>query len=135
MAEKKTLLVADDDEDFRELLYLFLRKQGYKVSQAKDGQEALDKALASPPDLLLLDLMMPKLDGFQVASELTAKMGTNAPKILIITGRNLVEEDVALLLAGAAGALHKPIKLDVLAKTIEDILAMEPGESPFSALQ
>jgi len=133
--DKKQLLIADDDEDFRDLLYMFLCKQGYKVLTASDGQEALDTALSKKLDLLLLDLMMPKLDGFQVASELTAKMGTNAPKILIITGRNLVEEDVALLLAGAAGAMHKPIKLDVLAKTVADILAAKPGESPFSDIQ
>lgn len=135
MSEKKKLLVADDDDQFRELLYLFLRKKGYAVRTAADGGEALEMAYADKPDLLLLDLMMPVKDGFQVASELTAKLGTDAPKILVITGRNLLEEDVALLLAGVAGSMHKPIKLDDLEVLVAKTLAESPGESPFDAIQ
>ncbi len=135
MSEKKQLLVADDDDEFRDLLYMYLKSKGYKVLTASDGGEALKIASSEPIDLLLLDLMMPVKDGFQVASELTAKMGSKAPKILIITGRSLLEEDVAILLSGAAGSMHKPIKLDELRQLVEKILGEDPRSSPFDAIQ
>ena len=135
MGDKKRILVADDDEDFRMLLYMYLKRKGYEVLTAEDGGQALDIALKEPLDLLLLDLMMPVKDGFQVASELTARMGVSAPRILVITGRNLLEEDVALLLAGVAGAMHKPIKMEELSKEVERLLAMRPEESPLAGLQ
>ena len=95
----------------------------------------MEGVYAEKPDLLLLDLMMPVKDGFEVASELTAKLGTDAPKIIVITGRNLLEEEVALLLAGVAGSMHKPIKLDELAALVSKVLAEDPGSSPFDAIQ
>lgn len=133
MSKKQRLLVADDDDDFRELLYLYLKSKGYDVITARDGGEALEKALSEPLDMILLDLMMPVMDGFQVASEVTAKMGDKAPKILVVTGRNLIEEDVAILLGGAVGIMRKPIKMDELEKNV--LFILDGADSPISLIQ
>jgi len=135
MSDKKLILVADDDDDFRELIALCLRqKNTYEILEACDGREALETAVDQSPDLILLDLMMPVMDGFQVASELTAKLGIAAPKILIITGRNLVEEDVAILLSGATGIMRKPLQTDALLLNVEAVLNGNLG-SDWDAIQ
>ncbi|PIP82464.1 MAG: two-component system response regulator [Elusimicrobia bacterium CG_4_9_14_3_um_filter_62_55] len=133
---RKKILLADDEDDFRELMTLYLmRVDRYELFEARDGGEALEKAIAESPDLILLDLMMPVLDGFQVASELTARLGVSAPKILIVTGRNLVEEDAAILLSGAIGIMRKPVKMEQLLKNVERALAGDPLDADWSAIQ
>ncbi len=133
---RKKILLADDEDDFRELMTLYLRRvDRYELFEARDGGEALEKAIAESPDLILLDLMMPVLDGFQVASELTARLGVSAPKILIVTGRNLVEEDAAILLSGAIGIMRKPVKMEQLLKNVERALAGDPLDADWSAIQ
>lgn len=135
MSGRPKILVADDEDDFRELLCLYLKSKKYDILQAADGAQALEISLAQKPDVLLLDLTMPVLDGFQVASELSAKMGAQAPKILVVTGRNLVEEDVAVLLGGALGIMRKPVKMDDLAANVASILRYRPGDSPLSLIK
>jgi len=133
---RKKIPLADDEDDFRELMTLYLmRVDRYELFEARDGGEALEKAIAESPDLILLDLMMPVLDGFQVASELTARLGVSAPKILIVTGRNLVEEDAAILLSGAIGIMRKPVKMEQLLKNVERALAGDPLDADWSAIQ
>lgn len=129
------VLIADDDEDFRALLSIFLRKKGFGILEAFDGIEALRVAEIEKPDLILLDVNMPRMDGFQTASELNLRMGAEAPKIIIITGRSLVEEDVAALLSGAAGALHKPFGMEELNKQILKVLRAAPEDSPWKKIQ
>lgn len=133
---RKKILVADDEDDFRELMFLYLKRQEhYELFEARDGGEALKTAMERSPDLILLDLMMPVLDGFQVASELTSRLGTAAPKILIVTGRNLVEEDAAILLSGATGIMRKPVKMEQLLKNVERALDGDPLDADWSAIQ
>lgn len=136
MGDKKKILIADDDDDFRDLLLLSLRlKKAYELIEARDGGQALEKALAQSPDLILLDLMMPVMDGFEVASALTDKLGTAAPKIIIVTGRNLVEEDAAILLSGATGIMRKPISPAVLVENVERALRGETLDADWTAIQ
>src|SRR5919199_2019258 len=66
-AAGKTILVVDDDGDAREMLVIFLQHTGYRVIDAADGEEAVEKALGELPDLILMDLHLPKLDGFSAA--------------------------------------------------------------------
>ena len=75
------ILVADDDRNIAELLRLYLEKEGYTVSVAGDGEEALARFSADSPDMVLLDIMMPKLDGWQVCREIRKK--SNCPIIMI----------------------------------------------------
>jgi two-component system alkaline phosphatase synthesis response regulator PhoP len=70
MTEKKRILVVDDEPDFAGIVQANLRKEGYDVEVAYDGNEALAKVKANPPDCIVLDVMMPEKDGFQVCAEL-----------------------------------------------------------------
>ena len=92
MADRKRILIADDDPDLRELLKMDLDSQGYEVLTAADGKDALQIALAEKLDLILLDVMMPFIDGYHVAHEITDKLGEKAPYIIIITSRDLGRE-------------------------------------------
>lgn len=134
-ADKKQILIADDDDDFRELLSMYLKSKGYDILNASDGIEALETAQSNPVDLILLDVNMPRMDGFQVAERLNLDMGADAPKIMIVTGRSLVEEDVAALLSGAVGALHKPFRMDELLKRVAKALAQTDEDSDWAKIQ
>ena len=77
---KKRILVADDDPDLLDLLKMDLAYQGYEVLAAVNGKDALQIALKEQLDLVLLDVMMPYIDGYHVAYELTNKLGAKAPR-------------------------------------------------------
>lgn len=79
------VLIIDDDADIVEAMRLVLEKRGYKVSIASDGNEGLDKARAEKPDVIILDVMMPGLDGFEVARELKGDSQTRNISILMLT--------------------------------------------------
>jgi len=70
MSDKKTILVVDDEPDFASIVQANLKKEGFNVEVAYDGVEALEKVKANPPDAIVLDVMMPEKDGFEVCSEL-----------------------------------------------------------------
>src|ERR1700692_1911618 len=92
MADKKRILVADDDPDLLDLLKMDLGFQGYEVLVAANGKDALQTAMSEHLDLVLLDVMMPYIDGYHVAYELTNKLGNKAPCILIMTSRDTQRE-------------------------------------------
>ncbi|MDB5075329.1 MAG: DNA-binding response regulator [Chloroflexi bacterium] len=100
-----TILVADDDLKITEMLRRTLTYEGYTVLTAADGQEALDKAQAHRPDLVVLDWMMPRLDGLEVARRLRAADDT---KILMLTARDAIDDRVEGLDGGADDYLVKP---------------------------
>ena len=99
------ILVADDEPHIRELVRLYLSKEGYDVEFAANGPEALEKALRLQPDLVVLDLMMPKLDGFEVTKAIRAQ--SDMP-ILMLTVRKEDAVKVAGLELGADDYLTKP---------------------------
>ena len=80
----KTILIADDEEHIRELCTLYLEKEGYRVIAAEDGEAALETARARRPDLIVLDVMMPKMDGLEVCR--TLRKESEVP-ILMLTAR------------------------------------------------
>ena len=80
MGDKKRILVADDDPDLLDLLKMDLAYQGYEVLAAANGKDALQMAMTETLDLVLLDVMMPYIDGYHVAYELTNKLGAKAPE-------------------------------------------------------
>ena len=69
-------LVVDDEADILHLIEIKLKKAGFEVMTARDGQEGLDKALAEKPDIMLVDVMMPRMDGYTVVSEVRQKLGS-----------------------------------------------------------
>lgn len=102
------VLVADDDPDILGLVVMRLRREGYEVVEARDGAEALALAALHQPAVLLLDVGMPDLDGYEVIRRLRAEAATAGLPILVVTARDreeVVEQGIA---AGANGYLHKP---------------------------
>ena len=122
MADKKRILVADDDPDLLDLLKMDLSFQGYEVLAAANGKDALQAALNEKLDLVLLDVMMPYIDGYHVAYEVTNKLGTKAPCILIMTSRDTSREKGIALMSGAAEVVQKPFEMATLHKKISELL-------------
>ena len=122
MADKKRILVADDDPDLLDLLKMDLGFQGYAVLTAANGKEALQTAMSEQLDLVLLDVMMPYIDGYHVAYELTNKLGAKAPRIMIMTSRDTVKEKGIALMSGAMEVLQKPFEMEKLHERIAAIL-------------
>ena len=123
MADKKKILVADDDPDLLDLLKMDLDFQGYEVTGAVNGKEALETALRGVFDLVLLDVMMPYIDGYHVAYELTNKMGDRSPRIMIMTSRDTVKEKGIALMSGAMEVIQKPFEMKNLHERVAALLA------------
>ncbi|WP_067474111.1 response regulator transcription factor [Nocardia amamiensis] len=124
------ILVVDDDRAVRESLRRSLTFNGYSVDLAVDGVDALEKATAQRPDALVLDVMMPRLDGLEVCRRLRST-GDDLP-ILVLTARDSVSERVAGLDAGADDYLPKPFALEELLARLRALLrrtAADPGEA------
>ncbi|WP_216914682.1 response regulator transcription factor [Nocardia sp. NBC_01377] len=123
------ILVVDDDRAVRESLRRSLTFNGYSVDLAVDGVDALEKATTQRPDALVLDVMMPRLDGLEVCRRLRST-GDDLP-ILVLTARDSVSERVAGLDAGADDYLPKPFALEELLARLRALLrrrATDPGE-------
>ena len=115
MAE--TILVVDDDPDIARFVEVNLRSAGYEVSVASDGEEALDKAATLRPDLVLLDVMMPRIDGFEVAQRLRRNPQTANTSIIMLTAKALSTDKVLGLTAGADDYIIKPFDpIELLAR-------------------
>jgi len=106
MAE--TVLVVDDDPDVARFVEVNLRSAGYSVTVASDGQEAIERAIEIRPDLVLLDVMMPKLDGFEVAQRLRRDQRTSSCSIIMLTAKALSADKVLGLSSGADDYIIKP---------------------------
>lgn len=115
-----TILIAEDDRGVRQSLERALRFEGYDVTTAKDGAEAIVSLTEDPPDLLVLDVMMPKVDGLTVCRRLRAN-GLDLP-VLMLTARHEVRDRVAGLDAGADDYLVKPFALEELLARIRALL-------------
>jgi two-component system alkaline phosphatase synthesis response regulator PhoP len=115
-------LVVDDEVDILRLIEIKLKKAGFEVLTARDGQEGLEKALAEKPDLMLVDVMMPRMDGYTVVSEVRQKLGGEAPIIILLTAKGQ-ETDVAKgLTSGADDYIIKPFSPRELIARINAVL-------------
>jgi diguanylate cyclase (GGDEF)-like protein len=113
----ETILVVDDDPDIARFVEVNLRSAGYDVSVAGDGQEALDRAADLRPDLVLLDVMMPRLDGFEVAQRLRKNPQTANTSIIMLTAKALSSDKVTGLQSGADDYIIKPFDpIELLAR-------------------
>jgi CheY-like chemotaxis protein len=117
-----TILIADDHDDNRELLQLLLVSAGYVVLEAKDGKECLAMAREAPPDLILVDLSMPVLDGWGVFAELKADQKTQTIPCMAVTAHAELDRNEALK-TGFSAYISKPFSGDHLLKTIATVLA------------
>jgi len=113
----ETILVVDDDPDIARFVEVNLRSAGYDVSVASDGEEALAKAGVLRPDLVLLDVMMPRIDGFEVAQRLRRNPQTANTSIIMLTAKALSTDKVLGLTAGADDYIIKPFDpIELLAR-------------------
>ncbi len=119
MEDKKRILVVDDDPEIVSLLKRGLAFEGYQVETANDGAQALDRAREKDPDLVILDVMMPGMDGMEVSKRL--RQGSDIP-ILMLTARGAVADRVAGLDSGADDYLVKPFAFDELLARVRALL-------------
>jgi DNA-binding response OmpR family regulator len=120
--DRPVVLVADDDDDIRDLVAFRLDRAGYEVLRAGDGQEALDLARKHVPDLAVLDVMMPKLTGYDVTRELRADAATSRIPVILLTAR-VQEADVARgFEAGADDYVKKPFSPQELKARVQAVL-------------
>jgi two-component system, cell cycle response regulator DivK len=118
-------LIADDKATSRELLRTVLERQGYEVMEAADGEEALQKALAEFPDLILLDLQMPRRTGYEVLGELRKDARHAALPIIALTASAMQGDRERALAAGFTGYLAKPVALVHLREEVQRLLQIK----------
>ena len=123
MAHPFKVLVVDDEPDIVRYLELVLRRLGHEPVGAGDGEEAIQKALNDPPDLILLDVMMPVMDGFAVCRALREREATRLVPVIIMTALQGVDNRVKLLEHGADDVLTKPVDERELVARIQGTLA------------
>lgn len=118
-----TVLVVDDSPDIRELLRRLLSAQGYHVLEAADGNDALSMARRHRPDVIMLDLCLPGLDGWEAARRIRAEPALEEIPIIAVTGYALSSATQAALDAGCHCVLAKPFDLNEIVRTVETMLA------------
>ena len=111
---KRTILVAEDSLDGREMMHTLLRLKGYDVVGADNGVQAIEVALANAPDLILLDLELPRLDGINVARHIRRNAKLKHVPIIILSGHDPSSHRDAAIEAGCSDYLMKPIDFDRL---------------------
>lgn len=128
MAEK--ILVVDDDLDSLKLIGLMLQRNGYDVIAANAGNQAIAKAVSDRPDLIILDVMMPDMNGYEVCRRLRKNPETKAIPIIMFTAKTLIDDKVAGFEAGADDYLTKPTHPAELASRVKAILGRNNTQRP-----
>jgi len=116
-----TILIADDHDDNRELLQLLLMGAGYQVKEARDGSECLTIARQEPPDLIVMDLSMPVLDGWGVFRELKTDNRTQSIPCMAVTAHAELNR-IQALETGFSAYVSKPFSSELLLKTVASLL-------------
>lgn len=121
------ILIADDDKSISGLIETSLKEkdEGFLIERAGDGEEALNKITSLTPDLLILDVMMPKLDGIEVAKRMRADQRYRFLPIIMLTVRDSVEDKIRRLEAGADDYVTKPFDLEELYVRVKVMLRIK----------
>lgn len=126
----KRVLIVDDNQDAIHILSAVLKRGGYLVSIAKNGAEAVDRVRQEQPSLILLDIMMPKMDGFEVCKEIKGSTETCNIPILMITARKDPESRKRGLQVGASEYLVKPIHPAEVLRKVQEYLGDDQSSPP-----
>ena len=124
MAEQKKILIIDDEEDIQKLLKIRLQQENFNVAVAEDGDVGIKMAEQELPDMILLDIMMPRMDGYTCLKEIRKLPKTRDIPVLMLSGKE--EEKVKDLFAfqKISGYMEKPFELDNLVSKVKEILKM-----------
>lgn len=136
MADKQTILVVDDEQDLLDLIEYNLKKEGFDVLKAEDGEEGIEVARESSPDLVLLDIMMPNMDGLEVVEVMRGDEDLKRIPIIFLTARGDEKTEVEGLNKGGDDYITKPISTTKLISRIKAVLRrFEETEEPVNRLE
>ncbi len=131
---KPKILIVDDEPDILEFLKFNFEQKGYKVFTAKNGMKALEKIKKFLPDIVLLDIMMPKLNGIETATMIRKLSGLNDPAVLFLTAKSDESTELKSFQAGADDFISKPVRIKTLMARVEAILKRRKGHANFATL-
>jgi len=118
----KKILVVDDNQDSRELVVKVLKNKGYEIIEAIDGEEALEKAVAEKPDLILMDISIPKINGYEVTRRLKTIEEFKDTPIVALTAHAMKGDRAKAIEAGCEGYISKPINIRELPDQVRSYL-------------
>lgn len=118
----KTILIVDDNPDDLRLIAMALGRNGYKITTAENGQQAIEKAFNETPDLIIMDVVMPIKDGFDACKELKSSPKAKEIKIIMLTSKNQEIDRVRALEYGADLYLTKPFKVQSLVERVAELI-------------
>lgn len=121
MSEKKRILIIDDEEDLVETMEMALEAHGYSVMTALDGEDGLKKSTQERPDVIVLDIMMPKMNGYQVCWELKNHDETKSLKVIMLTAKTQESDKFWGYETGADEYITKPFEMQELIQKIEEL--------------
>jgi two-component system cell cycle response regulator DivK len=121
----KRILYIEDNPENRMLMRRVLMAEGYEVEEATDGQAGMQKAAESPPDLILMDINLPEIDGYEVTARLKQLPNMSGVPIIAVTANVMKGDREKTLAAGCDGYIQKPIDIDLLPSQIESFLKKE----------
>ena len=125
MAEKNKILIADDNQANCELLEAYLAEVDCNIEIANDGQETLERITSFQPDLILLDIMMPKFSGFEICKQIKEEPQTRSIMVLMVTALNETGDIERAVTAGTDDFLSKPVNKIELLKRVENMLRLK----------
>ena len=123
------ILIVEDEKDVLELIRYNLNKAGYETETALTGWQALDQAIEFQPDLILLDIMLPEIDGLEVCENLKDNSITKNIPVVMLTAKDTEQDIIEGLKTGASDYLTKPFSPRVLLARIKDILRQSPSDA------
>ena len=133
MADKKTILIVDDDRELVDGLRAVLERQGYHVMQAHDGHQGKQAIYSQHPDLVILDMMMPRMGGYPVLEHFRGK--TDVPPIIMITANEGSRHKAYAEYLGVVDYIRKPFAMERLLEAVDRGLKGEPPVNPKDAAE
>lgn len=122
MADKPRVLIVEDDLEILQLIEMYVQSKGVEFASTTSGAKAVELAAKEHFDLVIVDVMLPELDGYHVAQEILDQAGDAPPKIIIMTSRDAKREEGLAKLSGASAIIQKPFRIDELDKVIRNTL-------------
>lgn len=128
MPDKQTILIVEDEKDFARALEILLNSKGYKIEIANDGMSGLQKAREMSPDLIILDIMLPKINGYKISRLLKFDEQFKNIPIIMLTARAEKHDEEVGMETGADIYMTKPLENKELLRNMEDLLGAHPAD-------